>query len=312
MPVPTLPVMEFWLPKLSHFPVRHPLHRTLLCAENLAPSLPGSLPQLAECFDVAMPNMPVAALTREYLVNDAGTANWLCADPAWLQADMTGVRLMACGQMQLSREEASDFVDVLRPAFADMGCRLELSTPDRWHLKLPDDVPLPHFSTPDQALGEDWYVHLPKGDGENRWRVLGNEVQMLLHQHPCNVRRHLANQAPVNSLWFWGAGRLPSQVRTRFRGVVSDDVLLRALAARAGTVLRSPTAVDILAEHQPWLVDLHDLSVPDIDNHWWDTLQASMRQQPVVIGFASGERWLHRPRHRWRFGRYSTIFRRRL
>ena len=41
-------------------------------------------------------------------------------------------------------------------------------------------------------------------------RMLLNEVQVLLHQHPLNAARQTRGLPPVNSVWFWGAGRLPA------------------------------------------------------------------------------------------------------
>ena len=56
-------------------------------------------------------------------------------------------------------------------------------------------------------------VHLPIDRATAHWRRLSNEVQMLLHDHPVNLRRQQAGQVPVNALWFWGGGALP--VRNR-------------------------------------------------------------------------------------------------
>jgi hypothetical protein len=191
----------------------------------------------------------------------------------------------------------------LRPAFDEAGIRLEISTPDRWHLRLPAGLPLPVLAAPEQALGEDLYQHLPQGPEGRRWRVLINDVQVLLHQHPRNAARSAAGQPPVNSVWLWGAGALPACVRSRFGGVVGDDLLLNALAERAG-VLRQPRTPDSMAAaREGWLVDLQDLPVADIERDWWPRLQALVLRQPAHISFASGERWLHLPWHRWRFWR---------
>ena len=103
-----------------------------------------------------------------------------------------------------------------------------------YHVRLPVDAPTPTLAAPEQALGEDLYQHLPDGADGRRWRVLLNEVQVLLHQHPRNAERRTRGLPPVNSLWLWGGGTLPSLVRTPLRGVISDDVLLGALATRAG------------------------------------------------------------------------------
>ena len=295
--------LELWLPALDRFDPAHPLRRWLARSDRIEDGPQGYLDGLAAYFDCGAASMPVAALTRELLAGDAGDATWLCADPSWVQPDMTGVRLLACGRMQLQPDEAVEFADALRPVFEEAGLRLEVSTPDGWHVRLPADLELPLFDTPEQALGEDLYQHLPQGAEGRRWRVLLNDVQVVLHQHPRNVARSAAGRPPVNSLWLWGAGALPAGVRSRFGGVVGDDVLLNALAERA-KLLRQPRAPDsVAAAREGWLVDLQDLPAADIERDWWPRLQALARRQPVGIGFASGERWRSLPRHRWRFWR---------
>src|SRR3546814_16858597 len=83
---------------------------------------------------------------RQFLAGDAGDDIWLSADPAWVQPDMNGVRLLACGQMQLDMDAAQALAEPLRPIFDEAGIQLEISTPDRWHLRLPPDTPLPAFA----------------------------------------------------------------------------------------------------------------------------------------------------------------------
>lgn len=299
--MPLLP--EFWLPALTRFEPDHPLRRVLARADRLADGPQGYLDGLAERFDCGVTPLPVAALTREALAGDAGDASWLCADPCWMQPDMTGVRLLACGQMQLSAGEAAGFAQALRPVFEEAGLELQVSTPDRWHLRLPDGLALPAFDTPEQALGEDLYQHLPQGEPGRRWRVLANEVQVLLHQHPRNAARSATGLPPMNHLWLWGAGRLPARVEGRVAGVVGDDILLGALARRARLPLQ-PRSPDAVAAAAPgWLVDLQDLPAATIAQVWWGALHAAMHRRGAVLAFASGERWRYRPWHRWRFWR---------
>ena len=77
---------------------------------------------------------------------------------------------------------------------------------------------LPAFAAPDEALGDDLFDaparQAPEG---RRWRALLSEAQVVLHNHPLNAQRVAAGLAPVNSLWFWGAGALPDHVRTPLR-----------------------------------------------------------------------------------------------
>jgi hypothetical protein len=303
MNAPALQPLELWLPALQRFDPAHPLRRLLARADRQGDGPRGYLDGLAGYFDAGTSPLPVAALTRELLAGDAGDTLWLCADPSWVQPDMNGARLLACGQMALAPDEARELADALRPVFDEAGMSLQVSTPERWHLRLPAGTELPSFDAPEQALGEDLFQHLPQGSQGRRWRVLFNEVQVLLHQHPRNAARAAQGQPPVNSLWLWGAGRLPAGVRTPFAGVCGDDLLLNALAARAG-VPRAPRTMDaVAAARAGTLVDLQDLPVADIERDWWPALQALARRQPLRIAFASGECWLYRPWHRWRFWR---------
>jgi hypothetical protein len=295
--------LEFWLPALDRFAPTHPVRMLLARADRLENGAQGYLDGLAGYFDAGIAPLPAAALTRELLVGDAGDTTWLCADPAWVQPDMSGARLLACGQMQLAAEEANALAETLRPVFDEAGMCLEVSSADRWHLRVPADVHMPLFAAPEQALGEDLYAHLPQGDAGRRWRVLFNEAQVLLHQHPLQAARASHGLPPVNSLWLWGAGRLPSSVRAMFAGVVGDDLLLRALAARAGVSHAGRTPDAVATASAGWLVDLQDLPVDDIGRQMAPLLLAHARRRPLRLTFASGERWLHRPSHRWRLWR---------
>lgn len=296
------PILDVWLPDLPRFAPDHPLRALLHKADDLSGGAKGYLGGLAERF-IVPGGLPAAALTRELMAGDAAGAQWLCADPAWVQPDLNGARLLACGQMQLSAEAAHALAKPLKPVFGDAGMILEVSSPDHWHIRLPHDSPVPDFASPEQAMGEDLYEHLPQGADSRRWRVLLNEVQVLLHQHPLNAERREQGLPPINSLWLWGGGRLPDRVKTELRGVIGDDVLLGALARRASLPVQARDAVALAAAQAGWLVDMQDLPVEDFTAQWWPTLQALAGQQPIRWSFASGERWASRPSNRWRFWR---------
>ncbi|MBD8873592.1 phosphoglycerate mutase [Rhodanobacter sp. DHB23] len=294
---------QLWLPALARFDRTPPLHRLLSQADRLADDPRSRLARLADAFHADAATLPVAALIREQLAGDAGEVIWLNADPAWVQPDMTGVRLLACGSMPLEMDEAQAFAQVLQPAFTELGLQLEISVPGCWQLRLAPDVHLPDFATPEQALGEDLYQHLPQGAEGRPWRVLLNEVQVLLHQHPLNAARQSRGLPPINSVWLWGAGRLPASLQSGFAGVVGSDVLLLALASRAGISSQARTPETVAAAQAGWLVDLQDLPATEFGDAWWSAVQTLAQRQPLHIAFASGERWSWRPLHRWRFWR---------
>lgn len=294
---------ECWLPALQRFEHAHPLRRLVQRADRLSEGARGYLGGLASYFQCDTPVIPAAALIREYLLGDAADHSWLSADPAWVQPDLSGARLMACGQMQVSMGEAQQLADTLQPVFSEAGMSLEIASPDRWQLRVSPQTVLPDFAAPEQALGADLYEHLPEGPDARRWRVLLNEVQVLLHQHSVNAERRLRGLPPINSLWFWGGGRLPSRVTTRIDSVVGDDLLLLALARCASVPAQSRHGAWLGAVKQGWLLDLQDATPEEIASRWWSALETLSRQHPMVLAFASGERWLHRPWHRLRFWR---------
>jgi hypothetical protein len=295
--------LQLWLPMLAHFEPEHPLRDWLARADRWGDGSTGYLGGLGDYFEGIPARVPAAAITREFLAGDADDAVWLSADPAWVQPDMNGVRLLACGQMQLDMEEAQALAAPLRPVFDEAGMQLELSTPDRWHLKLPAGTPLPDFAAPEQALGENLAQHLPQGSEGRRWRVLLNEIQVLLHQHPLNAERRARGLAPINSLWLWGGGSLPGRLKSPLLGVISDDLLLRALAAHAGAAQQTRAPETVGAATPGWLIDLQDLPASEIASPWWSTLQPLLGSQSTVLHFASGERWRRKPWHRWRVWR---------
>lgn len=299
-PVPSL---QLWLPALAHFEPGHPLLEWLVRSDRLADGRRGYLGGLTDHFPAITTVLPAAAITRQFLAGDAGHDGWLSADPAWVQPDMNGVRLLACGRMELDMAAAQSLAAPLLPVFEEAGMQLQISTPDHWHLRVPADMRLPDFAVPAQALGEDLAQHLPQGPEGRRWRILLNDIQVLLHQHPLNAQRQARGLSPVNSLWLWGGGCLPGKGSSALRGVISDDVLLRALAAHAGVAEQARRAAALAGAGAGWLIDLQDLPAREIASPWWAELQPLLARQPTLLQFASGERWLRQPWHRWRLWR---------
>ncbi len=297
------PTLQLWLPTRPSFEPGHPLLECLRRADRLDAGAAGYLDGLGEYFAGVDANLPAAAITREFLLGDAADTGWLSADPAWVRPEMTGVRLLACGRLQLNMEEAQALAEPLLPVFAELGMQLLVSTPDHWHVQLPPGLALPKFDAPEQAMGEDLSQHLPAGEEGRQWRILLNDIQVLLHQHPLNAQRHARGLAPVNSLWLWGGGHLPLPMRSTLDGTISDDLLLRALAARADVVQLARTADTVASAGLGWLVDLQDLPAAEIASVWWPSIQALFERHPLQLQFGSGERWLHRPWHRWRIWR---------
>jgi hypothetical protein len=118
-----------------------------------------------------------------------------------------------------------------------------------------------------------------------------------------NAQRRAQGLPPINSLWLWGGGRLPATLTSGLSGVISDDLLLNALAQRAD-IARHPRDAEIFSTaNRGWLIDLQDLPADEIASFLWPSLRPLFDRLPVMMHFASGERFLRKPWHRWRFWR---------
>ncbi len=263
--------------------------------------------QLARVLDVLPRGWPVAAAARQRDAGDAAHATWLRADPAYIQPDINGARLLSYGRaLGLSATDADVLLRPLKPLFGDTGFPIDAPDPSRWYLRMPEGAKLPDFVPPEQALGADLFDHLPEGEQGRRWRALLSEAQVVLHNHPLNARRVAAGQAPVNSLWFWGAGKLPDHVTTRFSEVASDDEAVAALASltKANTTPRPVQWRKAAGDAVFDLRDARDLSV--LERDWFAPALASMdRRETGELHFDFGDGALYRVNRsqRWRFWR---------
>lgn len=282
------------------------LHRLACRADRLALE-PGASARWERQFQVLPRGLPVAALTRQLDAGDAMHFTWLRADPGYVRPDMATVRLMAFGELDVSQEECDALLKPLKPLFGDEGFPISATVPSRWYLCLPSDARLPAFAPPQDVLGDDLFAHLPEGDAGRRWRRLLNEAQVILHNHPVNAQRMAQGKLPVNTVWFWGEGRLPDHVRSSVTQLRTGDVVLRALAAQAGVETSTDDRADTLLPGA--VVDLRDvIQARVLDVHWIAPLMqavASGRFDALLLDFGDGLslRWCSS--HRWRFWRRS-------
>lgn len=188
---------------------------------------------------------PAAALTRtiDSADLDEKADAWLRADPAWIKADINGGKLLGVGEtLPMSPADVIAFLPTLQPLFGDAGMPLDAPNPHRWYLKVKAGMPLPKFSAPATALGDDAFEHLNFEGPHRRWKTLMSEAQILLHQHPRNEVRASEGLPPINSLWFWGQGALPPKREIKLSKVFTRDAMLAGIAQHQGL-----DAVELLA-----------------------------------------------------------------
>ncbi|WP_187770640.1 phosphoglycerate mutase, partial [Cognatilysobacter lacus] len=233
------------------------------------------------------------AVTRQVEAGDAAGSMWLRADPAYVRPDINGARLLAVGEgVGLDGEEAESLLAPLRPLFGDVGMPIEAGSPSAWYLRLPLGSPLPAFASPDDALGADLFEHMPSGPDGRRWRALLSEAQVTLHQHPVNAQRQARGRVPVNSLWFWGEGKLPDAVTTPFARVHSADSTVLAFAQLARATAR-PLSPWESGEDDVAFDLRHERRLDRLLAHWIEPALADMaskRLDALSLWWADGER----------------------
>ena len=73
-----------------------------------------------------------------------------------------------------------------------------------------DDLVALSCTPPHDITGRPYAPHLPQGEGEELLHRLVRRSQEVLADHPANIARTAAGQAPANSIWPWGQGKAPS------------------------------------------------------------------------------------------------------
>lgn len=247
-------------------------------ANHLRMSLFGMAPQL---------DIPVAALER--LANGAVEAQdntyWLKMDPVTMRADMAQVFLVGHGFADLDTDEQKAIERCVKDVLSEEAIEADFSQPGRWCVALNEPLGF-QFSPLDLALGMDVADALPEHTEARNWRRILNEVQVALHNCPTNVHRRQGGLQEINSVWFWGGGRMPrSAPQNRFDAVYSNQPVTRGLAVLNGRRLMSQDKAT------PKSMDLGDQSVL-ID---WLTLSSSApreleKLETLVSGLLDGVR----------------------
>ncbi|WP_448100863.1 phosphoglycerate mutase [Luteibacter jiangsuensis] len=299
-------VLHVLLPGRDKFAGTAGFSEWLARGSNLPAAMPGYLAALAEHFRWPQGPMPAAALIRQSVAGDAGTSLWLSADPAWVQPELNGARLLACGNLGLSAADAQSLAAALSETFEAEGMELRVGDAQHWQLRVPAYVEVPSFPEPEDALGADLFEQLPKGAEGRRWRALINEAQVVLHNHPVNRSRAAQGMPPVNSVWLWGPGALPDWVESGLTRIYSDDLLAWALAHRAGVDTQSRGHFASTAEAAPAfaLLDLQDVQPSGFARDWWPLIETRLLAGTEIrLAFADGTRAVLHKRHRLRFWR---------
>lgn len=284
------------------------LGRLLARADRLPDDRRGADAALCALFDPALAEAPpVAALGALGLGLDDSCRHWLRADPVHLQPARDD--LVVTPADDLTAAEAQSLAAPLAAHLLADDLVLRSGAPTEWFVAL--KAPARLRTVPLAAVhGRPMGNHLPQGEDARVWLARLTELQMLLHDHPCNAARERDGKAPVNGLWLWGEGMLPARPSPAFDAVCGEDALSRGLARAAGLAAHPvPAGFADLPRAARVLVVLHASSdAHRLDACWIAPLMralraATVRSATIMLGGMPTRCWRARPRHHWRFWR---------
>lgn len=239
----------------------------------------------------------VAGLTQALDMPEAPAAGWLRADPVHVRIDRDRALLFDANAFALEQSEANALVATLNQHFAEDGMHFYAPHPKRWYVRLDGDV---HITTTaiDEVAGDDIHPHLPRGKDGMRWHGWLNEMQMLLYTHPVNDAREALGKLPVNSVWPWGEGPLPTGLSKPAQTLLANDAYAAGLArgAQMPTLPLPATCPTSLAD---------DLLI------WADDLLPAARRgdleawRSALLGLEQG--WFAPLLARWQAGEIKTL-----
>jgi len=186
----------------------------------------------------------------------AAPGSWCIAQPVHLAAGLDHLRLAPLVQAAPTKDEAGELGACVNSHFGADELTVMAFVHGAWVLRLARSIDC-STQPPDAVVGHNVHDFMPSGRDGARIRSLMNEIQMLLHEHPVNLRRERARQLPVNGWWLWGFGGESADATAdsvAHWSLRTDDRWLRAvwharrgdvgdIAAVAGDMLRGDTLI---------------------------------------------------------------------
>jgi hypothetical protein len=235
---------------------------------------------------------------------------WIAAaDPVYLEPRLDHICLHAKAAETLSESDFRHLVDQLQAVlgdgddygFARLGAHgyLRANRPVATAAVPPQVV---HLELPNE--------HLPENGDTARYRQLVSEVEMALHDHGVNRRRHAAGLQPINCLWFWGGGYAPEQVEEPLPPLFADEPLLLGYwLSKAGRIDEWPGGIApcFAAAASGFVAAVPDEANDALLEQCLDELRSLLRSRRLsrlTLLFRDGFEATVLPAHRWRFWRF--------
>lgn len=181
---------------------------------------------------------------------------WACAVPVHLVTALDHLRLAAPVPLPLEPDESAALVADLNAQLAGhRGFVLEDVAGRGWLCRCPDGLDC-RVVEPALAVGGNLRDLLPAGRDAARVRAWMNEAQMVLHEHPVNLRRSDHGLPTVNSVWLWGFGSAGAMPRPTDGVLLTDDDWLAGLWRLLGKESGAPRELAAALAGEPAMIRL--------------------------------------------------------
>jgi len=181
---------------------------------------------------------------------DPGDGTWFIVNPAHIQIAHSHLMMGDTRHLDLREDEARALFDSARACCEDAGHALLYGAPDTWFLRA-DTWDGIQTASPDAAVGMNLTDWVPAGAQARAFRKLQNEVQVSWYTAPVNAAREARGQAPINSIWPWGASS------------VAGEHALKLVARAAGKLAPQPAVATYATPG--WLTALADRRLDSLD-----------------------------------------------
>ncbi len=266
---------------------------------------------LGNLFELSTPLSGAVAAIEQSV--ESKSKHWSCvASPVMISPNRNHLDLTQVVGFELSEDEAQSFCDEFNDYFKDDGFSFSFTEPNRWYCRCDTGFDVSEAS-PESICGENIAPHIPQNLNGSQWRKIFNETQMLLHHSVTNRQRAQLGKPEINSLWFWGGGRLNENISQKNFKVFSDHLYVKGLCQLSHCTLDALSACHI-ADHVNQTLLIMAESANENRLNWEDlffkpTLNALQQGKidRVAFYFNLGEKMEIRNHHFYRFWKSNDI-----
>ena len=216
--------------------------------------------------------MPIAAIAGLGEGLNTKQNYWLRADPVKLTSDLAAVYCQGNEHLHIELAELANVLNKMKTLLAQDDMILHTPHPKRWYLESKQPI-LIQTQLLAKMMGRNIITGLPTGEQQAYWLKLQTELQMLFNAEQANNS--------FNSIWFWGAGKLPTlKAPIQWQHVWTDEPLSKGLALLHNVLVSQPNSLAIVL--RAIQVPGHYLMLVEyVDQYGLSTLSDALRSDKI-------------------------------